>query len=87
MEQRRCQEFVEAVELARWDEAQREAGSVAGALRALRGRVENATRLLKELLRALTLPLRHVDFARELLLLQIEGLLPVLLLLGFQLFE
>jgi N-acetylated-alpha-linked acidic dipeptidase len=39
----------EAVELSRWDEAQREAGSVAGALRALRGRVENATRLLKEL--------------------------------------
>ncbi len=39
----------EAVELSRWDEAQREAASVAGALRALRGRVEDATRLLKEL--------------------------------------
>ncbi|MEO8130646.1 MAG: M28 family metallopeptidase [Bryobacteraceae bacterium] len=39
----------EAVELGRWDEAQRESASVAGALRTLRGRVEDATRLLKEL--------------------------------------
>ena len=38
----------EAVELARWDEAQRETASVAGALQSLRRRVENAARLLKE---------------------------------------
>ena len=39
----------EAVELAHWDEAQREAASVADALQSLRRRVENAARLLKEL--------------------------------------
>ncbi len=39
----------EAVELGRWEEAQREAASVAGALQSLRRRVENAARLLKEL--------------------------------------
>jgi N-acetylated-alpha-linked acidic dipeptidase len=39
----------EAVELARWAEANREASSVANALREFRTRVENATRLLKEL--------------------------------------
>ncbi len=39
----------EAVELARWDEAQRETASVARALQSLRRRVENAARLLKEL--------------------------------------
>ncbi len=39
----------EAVELSRWDEATREAASVTSALRAFRTRVENATRILKEL--------------------------------------
>ena len=39
----------EAVELGRWDEAQRESAAVARALRSLRGRVESAARLLQEL--------------------------------------